>query len=59
MQKITNTIIAPIKVIYDKTSEYFLKYIIKYFDYDEIHIERLYQRHSTYQQVLSFLQNQH
>jgi protein-tyrosine phosphatase len=54
MQKITNTIIAPIKVIYDKTYEYVLKYIIKYFDYDDIQIERLYQRHSTYQQVLSF-----
>jgi len=54
MQKITNTIMAPIKVVYDKTYEYVLKYIIKYFDYDQIEIERLYERHSTYQQVLSF-----
>lgn len=54
MQKITNTIMAPIKVVYDKTYEYVLKYIIKYFDYDQIEVERLYERHSTYQQVLSF-----
>ena len=45
---------APIKVVYDKTYEYVLKYIIKYFDYDQIEVERLYERHSTYQQVLSF-----
>ena len=54
MQKITNTIMAPIKVVYDKSYEYVIKYIIKYFDYDQIEIERLYERHSTYQQVLSF-----
>lgn len=55
MFNITNNIIAPIKVVCDKSYEYIYYYFYEYFkEEDKIEIDRIYKRISTYKQVISF-----
>jgi len=53
----TNNFFAPLKVFYDKSYEYLTYYFYDYFKEDEnINIQRLYKRISTYKQVISFFE---
>lgn len=52
---ITNNFFAPLKVFYDKSYEYLTYYFYDYFkDENNVNIERIYKRISTYKQVISF-----
>ena len=55
IQNFANKIYAPFKVVYDKSYEYIYYYLTDYFKNNEkIKIDRLYERISTYRQIVSF-----
>ena len=55
IQNFANKIYAPFKVVYDKSYEYIYYYLTDYFQNNEkIKIDRLYERISTYRQIVSF-----